>query len=151
MPTLQDVAQKAGVSVATVSKVLSNRPYFTEETRDKVMLAVRELGYTPNFAARALSTGRTGIIGVVFPYIFDAIFKDPLTMQILEGIESECKLRNYNLLLSTPHLTEEGTDDNYRQLVHSGYMDGIIALDNVPKASVVTPIDQTRTPVIAIG
>ena len=56
MPTLQDVAKRAGVSTATVSKVLSNTPYFTEETRDKVMVAVEALGYIPNLAARALSS-----------------------------------------------------------------------------------------------
>ena len=90
MPTLQDVAKRAGVSAATVSKVLSNTPYFTEETRGKVLQAVEELEYIPNLAARALAAGRTQIIAVVFPYLYDPIFKDPLVMKILEGIESEC-------------------------------------------------------------
>ena len=67
MTTLEDVAKRAGVSTATVSKVLSNTPYFTEETRAKVLHAVEELGYVPHLAARALSSGKTGIIAVVFP------------------------------------------------------------------------------------
>jgi DNA-binding LacI/PurR family transcriptional regulator len=55
------------------------------------------------------------------------------------------------MLLSTPRVTENGPDEQYRQLVQSGYMDGMIALDNVPLASVLAPVDQSRTPVVVIG
>lgn len=151
MPTLQDVAKLAGVSTATVSKVLSNTPYFTEETRDKVLRAVEELGYLPNLAARALSSGKTHIITVVFPYVYDAIFQDPMVMSILEGVEQECTDRGYNLLLSTPRLTDKGTDEVYQKLVQSGYLDGIIALDNVPLASVVEPALARSIPCVIIG
>ncbi|MBN8618508.1 MAG: LacI family DNA-binding transcriptional regulator, partial [Anaerolineae bacterium] len=108
MPTLQDVAQKAGVSTATVSKVLSNTPYVSETTRLKVMEAVNELGYTPNLAARGLSSGKTHIIAVVFPYMYEAFFTDPLVLLILQGIEGECTQRGYNILLSTPRLRANG-------------------------------------------
>lgn len=151
MPTLQDVAKKAGVSTATVSKVLSNTPYFTEETRVKVMQAVEELGYMPNLAARALSSGKTRIIAVVFPYVYDAIFTDPLVLRILEGIEAECGKFGYNILLSTPRLTSRGVDARYRQLIMSGYIDGVIALDNVPFASVIEPVRKKGIPAVAIG
>jgi DNA-binding LacI/PurR family transcriptional regulator len=149
--TLQDVAQKAGVSTATVSKVLSNTPYVSEETRAKVMLAVQELGYRPNLAARALSSGKTLVIGVVFPYIYDAIFTDPLVLQILEGIEAICSQHNHNLLLNTPRLSETGLDENYQTLIRSGYIDGLIAIDNVPLASAVQPAIQRGIPSVAIG
>lgn len=151
MPTLQDVAKRAGVSTATVSKVLSNTPYFTEKTRLKVMQAVEELGYLPNLAARALSTGKTQIVAVVFPYIYDAIFTDPLVLRILEGIETESTQRGYNLLLSTPRLTEGRPDEHYMQLIQSGYIDGILALDNVPLASVLEPVNKKGIPCVAIG
>lgn len=151
MATLQDVARKAGVSIATVSKVLSNTPYFTEETRLKVMEAVNELGYLPNLAARALSSGKTNIVAVVFPYIYDRIFKDPLVMQILEGIEAAFTNEQYNLLLSTPRLTENGPDDNYARLIRSGYIDGVIAIDNVSLASASQlPLSQ-NLPVVVMG
>lgn len=151
MPTLQDVAKRAGVSTATVSKVLSNKPYFTEETRDKVMKAVAELGYVPHLAARALSSGRTGIIAVVFPYLYDMIFSDPLVLRILEGIESEASQRGYAILLSTPKLTDHGPDPKYHQLITSGYIDGMITLDNVPFASVTEPASRKGIPAVAIG
>jgi LacI family transcriptional regulator len=125
MPKLQDVARRAGVSIATVSKVLSNTPYFSTETREKVLEAVKELGYRPHFAGRALSTGKTHIVGVVFPYIYDSILKDPLVLAIIEGIEDELNQQGYNLLLHTPRLTSESVDESYTELLRSGYLDGM--------------------------
>lgn len=151
MPTLEDVARLAGVSTATVSKVLSNTPYFTEETRAKVMRAVEEIGYVPNLAARALSSGKTHIIAVVFPYVYEAIFTDPNTMHILEGIESECTQRGYNILLSTPKLTAKGPDIHYQKLIMSGYLDGVLAIDNYPVASSVQPALDKGIPAVVIG
>ncbi len=151
MATLSDVAKLAGVSTATVSKVLSNTPYFTEETRSKVMRAIEELGYTPNLPARALASGKTEIIGVVFPYIYDPLFTDPFVVYMLQGIESECHTRGYNMLLSTPRLTTDGPDDHYLRLIQSRYLDGIIALDNVPTASVLEPVHKRGIPCVAIG
>jgi LacI family repressor for deo operon, udp, cdd, tsx, nupC, and nupG len=151
MPTLQDVAKLAGVSTATVSKVLSNTPYFTAATRDKVMRAVEALGYVPNLAARALSTGKTHIIAVVFPLVYDPIFADPHVLHILEGIEAECRQRGYNILLSTPRMSPDGMDEHYQQLIMSGYIDGVIALDNVPFASVLAPVRERHIPAVDIG
>jgi len=151
MPTLEDVARRAGVSTATVSKVLSNTPYFTEETRRKVLAAVEELGYVPNLAARALAAGKTRIIAAVFPYVYEAVFADPLTLRILGGIEAEVTARGYSLMLSTPRLHPAGPDPHYVQLVHSGYLDGLIAIDNVPGASVLAPARDEGLPVVAIG
>ncbi|HUN08712.1 MAG TPA: LacI family DNA-binding transcriptional regulator [Aggregatilineales bacterium] len=151
MPTLLDVARAAGVSTATVSKVLSNTPYFTEATRAKVMQAVDELGYVPNLAARALSSGKTHIIAVVFPYVYDALFTDPLVLRILEGIEAELTKRGYNILLSTPRLRESGPDTHYTRLIRSGYIEGVIALDSVPMASVLEIVRQRKMPAVAIG
>jgi len=151
MTTLAKVAKHAGVSIATVSKVLSNTPYFTEETRQKVMLAVDELGYMPHLGARALSKGKTHIIGVIFPYVYDTVFTDPLVQHILEGVEAECSKRAYNLLLNTPQISPNGIDENYLRLLHSGYLDGIVALDNVPMVSVLEPTREKGIPAVAIG
>ncbi len=151
MPTLQDVADLAGVSTATVSKVLSNTPYVSDDTRLKVMAAVEQLGYRPNLAARALSSGRTHIVAVAFPYVFDAIFKDPLVMHILEGVESVCTDRQYNLLLSTPRLSEDGPDTHYQQLLQSGYVEGLITIDNVQMTSLAAVAHTWQIPAVVIG
>lgn len=151
MPTLQDVAKHAGVSTATVSKVLSNTPYFTEETRARVMASVTALGYRPNLAARALSSGKTNTIAVIFPHIYDTIFKDPLVMQILEGIESVATEQGYNLLLSTPRLNGHDLDESYHQLIQSGYVEGVLAIDNVPSASAAAVAMRYNIPTVVLG
>ncbi|MEO1286912.1 MAG: LacI family DNA-binding transcriptional regulator [Chloroflexota bacterium] len=151
MPTLQDVAKRAGVSTATVSKVLSNTPYFSDATRHKVMDAVRELGYRPNLAARALSSGKTNIIAVVFPFIYDAIFKDPFVMRVLEGIEAVCTEQGYNILLSTPRLHDNEPDDHYMRLLQSGYIEGLIAIDNVESVSFAQYGEEMDVPSVTLG
>lgn len=151
MATLTEVAKRAGVSIATVSKVLSNTPYFTEETRVRVMQAVDELGYVPNLAARALAAGKTHIIGVVFPHINDTVFTDPLVQHMLQGIEAECTERHYNMLLSTPRATSEKLDESYLRLLGSGYLDGVVALDNVPFTNLLGPARERNIPAVSIG
>lgn len=151
MTTLQRVAERAGVSTATVSKVLSNTPYFTDETRRKVMEAVEELGYVPNLAARALSSGKTHIIAIVFPQIFDTIFTDPFMLHMLEGVEAECRQRGYNMLMSTPRFSPHGFDAHYQQLIQSGYAEGIIALDNIPARSILEIAHEREIPAVGIG
>lgn len=150
MPTLQDVARKAGVSTATVSKVLSNTPYFSEATRKKVMKAVEEVGYIPNLAARALTTGKTNIIGVVFPYIYETIFEDAMIMSMLRGIESECRKRNHSILLNTPRI-DETIDRQFRMLVQSGYFDGMISLDSIQQTSFSEFATENGVPGVVIG
>jgi LacI family transcriptional regulator len=151
MPKLQDVARRAGVSIATVSKVLSNTPYFSTETREKVLEAVKELGYRPHFAGRALSTGKTHIVGVVFPYIYDSILKDPLVLAIIEGIEDELNQQGYNLLLHTPRLTSESVDESYTELLRSGYLDGMIAIDSVPHSPLPEMAQTYGIPLVVLG
>jgi DNA-binding LacI/PurR family transcriptional regulator len=151
MPTLQDVARLAGVSTATVSKVLSNTPYFSEDTRERVMLAVRELGYRPNLAGRALSRGKTGIVGVIFPYVYDSIFKDPVVLAIIEGIEEELSRQGYNLLLNSPHLTYIDEDESFMQLLRGGYLDGMIAIDSVPGSRLADTVKVFSVPLVVLG
>lgn len=151
MPTLQDVANYAGVSTATVSKVLSNTPYFTEETRIKVMDAVKAVGYVPNLAARALTTGKTQIIGVIFPYIYEAIFEDALVMSFLKGIEMECTARQYNILLNTPRVDVDGVDMQFQHMIQSGYIDGMISIDSLRQTSFAEIARERNIPNVVIG
>ncbi len=151
MPTLQDVARLAGCSTATVSKVLSNTPYVSEETRARVLEAVRQLNYRPNLAGRALSRGRTHIIGVVFPYVYDHIFRDPLVLAIVEGIESVLTQQDYSILLSTPRMASAAGDPMFEQLLRSGYLDGMIAIDSVPESNVAALATAYRVPLVVLG
>lgn len=150
MATLREVAKLASVSTATVSKVLSNTPYVSEETRARVLQAINALNYVPNLAARALSHGRTYNIGVIFPYHYDHLFADPLMLTVLEGVENICTREGYNILLSTPRspITES---EQYQRLVRSGYLDGVIMFETLPGNSASTLIAPYDYPDVTIG
>jgi LacI family transcriptional regulator len=72
--TIRQIADLAGVSIATVSRVLNGRDDVAPETRDLVRQIIREQGYTANRSARGLSSGRTGLVGILVPMVFPAYF-----------------------------------------------------------------------------
>ena len=150
MATIKEVAQRAQVSVATVSKVLTNTPYVGEDTRARVLKAIEELAYTPNFTARALSKKLTYNIGVVFPYYNERLFNDAYFLTILEGIEEVCTDQDYNLLISVPRIPLEQSLQ-YNRIMHSGYLDGLIALEILPDDPIFKSHDKLDYPCIAVG
>lgn len=92
--TIHDVASRAGVSIATVSRVISHNKNVGKETRKKVILAINELQYIPNAAARELNKKKSSTIGVVVPSIGNMFFTD-----VISGIENDCKHHGYSLFL----------------------------------------------------
>ncbi|MEY3692381.1 MAG: hypothetical protein RLZZ388_552 [Bacillota bacterium] len=96
MPTIKDVARKAGVSVSTASYALNNVPLVNPETRKRVMEVAEAINYHPNASARNLKTKKTNNIGV-FVYGFSG----PVFSEILEGINKVVHARNMNILVSS--------------------------------------------------
>lgn len=97
---LEYIAQKAGVSRSTVSRVINNEPYVSDKTREKVMAVVNELGFTPNPVARSLVTRRTNIISVVIPGTISAFFNGSLYFPpLLKGIARATSELDYTMLL----------------------------------------------------
>ena len=74
MANIRDIARITGYSVSTISRVLNNHPYVTEEKREKVLAVMAELNYVPNRSAQNLSYGKTKNVGVVLPFINHAYF-----------------------------------------------------------------------------
>ena len=73
---LRDVAQRAGVSVRTVSNVVNGAPHVRPATRDKVQAAIQDLGYRPNLSARQLKYGRSGFLALAIPQIDSPYFAE---------------------------------------------------------------------------
>lgn len=96
--TLFDICRKAGVSSATVSRVINNSPLVQEQTRKRVMKAIRALGYRPSHAARMLARQRTDTIGVIFPDIASGFYAE-----VLSGIDSVADEANYHILTAFAH------------------------------------------------
>jgi DNA-binding LacI/PurR family transcriptional regulator len=74
--TMHDVARVAGVSIKTVSNVINDYPHVRTATRDRVLVAIKELGYQPNLSARGLRSGKTGVIGLAIPSVREAYFAE---------------------------------------------------------------------------
>jgi LacI family transcriptional regulator len=93
--TIRHIADQAGVSIATVSRVLNGREDVSDETRDLVRRVIRENGYTANRSARGLSGGRTGLVGILVPLVYPAYFAG-----ILAGAAEALSERGLQIVLS---------------------------------------------------
>ena len=114
-PTLDDVAQSAGVSTATVSRCLNTPDRVVEKTRLKVMQAVDALGYTPNFGARVMAAKRTLTIGAIIPTMENAIFA-----RGLQTFQEELQTAGYTLLLASSGYQPELEKAQIKSLVARG-------------------------------
>lgn len=122
LATIQDVAKRAGVSTATVSRVLSAPEVVSEGTRVRVMAAVDALGYAPNVAAKSLRTMRTDKILVTVPDI-----SNPFFSQVIRGVEEAAMAAGYSVLLGdTRHDPER--EEQYGAMLRRKEADGLIFL-----------------------
>ncbi len=115
VPTLEDVARHADVSTATVSRCLNSPDRVIEKTRKRVLAAVRELGYSPNFGARALAAKRTNTIGAIIPTMENAIFA-----RGIQAFQEELHRLGFTLLVSSSSYRPDLEDEQIRALVARG-------------------------------
>ncbi len=120
-PTLADVAQEAGVSLTTVSRVLNDRGYLSQATKDKVAEAIRVLGYRPNQVARALHGKSTQTIGLIVPTVSLPFFGE-LTVEIENALADH----GYRILICNS-LGRSDREREYLDLLVGNRVDGIIA------------------------
>ena len=107
MVRMKDVAEHAGVSVATVSNVITNKKYVGDTVKRKVMDSIKTLNYNINLVARGLKTQKTNIIGVLLPDITKLAFPD-----ILKGIVDTAQNEGYNIIILSSNFDIE-TEKNY--------------------------------------
>ena len=121
--TLKDIAERVGVTPATVSMVLNNKPNIGKETRRKVLKVAKELNYYPHAIARGLATKRTYAVGVVAPslgYHF--------VSTVLLGIQSKIRRLDYNIVLFDTLGKKEIEQQTYRRIVREKRVDGAIVI-----------------------
>ena len=114
-PTLHDVAKQSGFSTATVSRCLNFPKQVSEKTREKVMAAIEELGYTPNFGARAMASQRTNTIGAIIPTMENAIFA-----RGIQAFQEELDAHGYTLLVASSSYRPDLEEQQIRSLVARG-------------------------------
>lgn len=120
MPTIKDVAERAGVSVTTVSRVLNNRGYISEATRKKVYQAMEELDYQPNEVARSLFRKKSNIIGLIVPTV-----AHPFFAELTAYLETYAYSRGYKVLICNSQL-DASKEQEYIWMLRRNQVDGII-------------------------
>lgn len=121
MATIKDVAQAAGVSVATVSRVYNDSELVREKTASRVRDAALRLGYVPHGGARSLSTSRTHTLGVLLPDLYGEFFSE-----IIRGIDQTAQGSGYHLLVSSSHAGRHAVEAALRSM--RGRVDGLIVM-----------------------
>nr|WP_313886426.1 LacI family DNA-binding transcriptional regulator [Bacillus sp. SD088] len=141
LSSIKDVSKHAGVSVATVSRVLNNKGYVSVETRKKVEQAIKTLDYKPNEVARSLFKKQSKAIGLMVPTIMNPFFPE-----LARAVEDVASTLGYNIILCN-------TDDNqvkeqhYLDVLLQKYVDGIIVSSNNLKAE---QIEKLSIPVVCV-
>ncbi len=143
-PTSHDVAKKAGVSVATVSRVLNDSPLVTEAARRKVLGAVKELNYQPNRAAQRLRAGRSHVIGLIISDI-----QNPFFTAVVRGIEDVAYQHGYSLVLCNSD-EDPQKEKLYINVMRSEEVAGVILASASEADSQVDDLITHNIPVVAL-
>lgn len=144
-PVMHDVARHAGVSQKTVSRVINDAPYVREEVRDRVLKAIKELGYRPNVSARALVTKQTATLGAIMPAT--ELFGPNAQLHAIERTAQEL---GYGLLVAS---VKEGDRDSLLAAIGRVLDSGAAGIVISGTALISTPIDDDLygTPSIVFG
>jgi DNA-binding LacI/PurR family transcriptional regulator len=145
-PVMADVARVAGVSHQTVSRVLNDHPNVRPSTRDRVLVAIRELGYRPNVAARTLVTRRTRTLGVIG---FNTTLYGPASM--LYGIEQAAKQRDYFVTVAALATLDRRSVLDAVERLRDQAVEGIIVI--APQTTAVGALANVPAdvPLVAVG
>ncbi len=118
--TIFEVAERAGVSIGTVSRVINNRDRVSPETRERVLNAIHELDYHANALARGLANRQTVTLGLVIPQV-----NDPFFYQVVRGVEEAAGAANYSLLIASQSRLP-ATEHRYLHLFRRGHVDAMV-------------------------
>ena len=148
--TMDDVARLANVSKPTVSRALSGHPNVTPATREKVMAVAREHGYAVNRNARKLREKHTNTVAVVLDFSSHRRqrISDPFIYELLAGVSEALSIRNQDLLLSPPTLTDAAS---YKELVLSRVVDGFILLGQGANDALFNELHDMEVPIVVWG
>ncbi|MET9630366.1 LacI family DNA-binding transcriptional regulator [Lentzea sp. NPDC006480] len=145
MITIKDVAKHAGVSVSTVSYVLSGKRPISTTTSQRVRRSIHELGFHPNAGARALASSRTNVLALVVPLRTDLNL--PVIMRFVSSIVAEAREHDHDVLL----LTKESGADEVHRVIASARADAVIVMDVEARDPRLPALRELDVPVVLIG
>jgi DNA-binding LacI/PurR family transcriptional regulator len=143
--TIKDVARHAGVSVSTVSYVLSGKRPISTATSQRVRRSIHELDFHPNAGARALASSRTNVLALVVPLRTDLNL--PVIMQFVSSIVTAAREHDHDVLL----LTKESGADEVHRVVASARADAVIVMDVEARDPRLPALRELDVPVVLVG
>ena len=149
---LEDIAEMAGVSRSTVSRVLNDDPKVSDGVRARVRKVLTDTRFHPNAAARSLATHRTGIIGLAFPRVFTMMFTDPWASVLIKGClegSERTDLSLVHMLVSTDD--ETSVDRFFERSVMGRHLDGVILASHVLGDKLVARLQASDFPYVLVG
>ena len=144
--TLKDIAMRAGVTSATVSMVINNKPNISEATRRKVLAIAKELNYYPNVIARGLATSRSNAIGVIVPNLASSF-----VVRVLQGIKSTNRDLDYTVLLFDTIGQKENEAELFQRLARERRIDGVILISSTVTDEELAVFGQESVPSIVVA
>lgn len=148
--TLEDIAQIAGVSRATVSRVINNHPNVSDKMRQRVQKIIDETGFQPNLAARSLVSRQTKLIGLVIPRNIHGFFSDPYFSRLVEGISQACNFYDYTLALFV-FQTKDDERKIFPRLTQGVFVDGIVVQATGLGNELVPKVSEWTIPYVFVG
>jgi len=145
MATMEDVARRAGVALSTVSHALSGKRPVSEETRQRILRAMDELDYQPHVLARGLATKRSGIVSLLVPPTFNALYESQFLF--VASAAETARQMGYSLLL----WTAPPDDAEIFRMVQQGFVEGLILMEVMLHDSRVEMLKERGYPFSLIG
>lgn len=152
MTTLEKIAEIAGVSRSTVSRVVNGDPRVSTAARERVEAVISERHYVPNAAARSLASRRTRIIGLLISPSVGVILSDPFFVDLIQGAVRASNDSEYILtILMETGDSPKSADRIYRRFIRSRHVDGVVILSSVVEDPIVERLKGDNFPFVLIG
>ncbi|HKL75670.1 MAG TPA: LacI family DNA-binding transcriptional regulator [Halanaerobiales bacterium] len=148
--TIKDVANKANVSPSTVSRVISDNPNISQDTKDKVRKIMKDLNYHPNAIARSLVNQKTNTLGLVMSRPTEMAFANPFFSEVIQGIAQSTKERHYHLMISAAENYKTEYEETIK-LYKDGRVDGLILMASRVNDKLISSLKDINCPFVLIG
>jgi LacI family transcriptional regulator, galactose operon repressor len=144
-PTINDIARRAGLSKASVSRALNGKQDVDPETRKRVLKLAAQMGYVPSASARALSNGRSSSLGLLVPTL-----TWPWILEVLRGVAEEIERSGYSLILYTTSGGEDSEREFMAQVVPAGAVDGLVLVIPLGMLDYIERLAKGGLPIVAV-
>jgi alanine racemase len=142
--TIKGIAEKAGVSKTSVSFAFNNPSRLSEATVQRILEVAEELGYIPDPVARSMSTGHTGIIGILVPQPFTEVVRNPFLYEFLEGVAEVSTANGYSVMIVPP------LEGSVRRAISSAAVDGFLTLGLEAFKSTMVVLSRRAVPFVMV-